>query len=246
MVRLAVLSDVHGNVAALDAAWKEIGRTKPDAVAVAGDLAFNGPEPAATIERLRRLEADGAVVVQGNTDVAVADFDYAAAFPWMPEVPDSFRAAAEWAHDQLDDEALEWLRRLPAERRLHFGDTLALICHGSPGSQTAGFNANLDPSAVVEMAGRTDARVICCGHTHVADVRDLGWKVIANDGSCGYSFDGDPSASWALVEIDDGQVNAEIRRTVYDAGAAADAISRRGLPGDVYRAATIRAGRLIR
>jgi hypothetical protein len=88
--------------------------------------------------------------------------------------------------------------------------------------------------------------VICCGHTHVAEVRDLGWKIIANDGSCGYSFDGDPSASWALVTVDGDEVSAEIHRTAYDAGAAADAISRRGLPGDVYRAATVRAGRLIR
>ena len=246
MTRLVVLSDVHGNIAALDAAWKEVKRAKPDAVAVAGDLAFNGPEPAATVARLRELEADGALVVQGNTDIAVADFDYAAAFPWMPEVPDSFRAAAEWAHEQLDDDALEWLRRLPAERRLRFDETLALVCHASPGSQTAGFNADLDASVVVEMAGRTDARVICCGHTHVADVRDLGWKLIVNDGSCGYAFDGDPSASWAVVTVDGDDVTAEIRRTEYDVGAAADAVSRRGLPGDVYRAATVRTGKLVR
>lgn len=246
MARIAVLSDVHGNVAALEAALKDVKRAKPDAIAVAGDLAFNGPEPAAVLERLRGLEADGAIVVQGNTDVAVADLDFAAAFPWMPDVPDSFRAAAEWARDELDEAALDWLRRLPAERRLRFGDTLVLVCHASPGSQTAGFLMDLDPAVVVEMAGRTDARVIACGHTHVPEVRDLGWKLIANDGSCGYSFDGDPSASWALVEVDDGEVRVDIRRTAYDADGAAEAISRRGLPGDVYRAATVRAGRLIR
>ena len=244
--RLAVLSDVHGNVAALEAVLRDIDRAKPDMVAVAGDLVFNGPEPQAVVERVRRMEAGGAAVVQGNTDVATADFDFAAAFPWMPEVPESFRAAAEWAHEQLDDDALAWLRRLPSERRLQLGDTLVLVCHASPGSQTAGFNADLDQAVVVEMAGRTDARVICCGHTHVPQVRDLGWKVIANDGSCGYVFDGDPSATWALVEVLGDEVRATIQRTAYDAGSAADAISRRGLPGDVYRAATVRSGRLIR
>jgi len=244
--RLAVLSDVHGNVAALEAALGEIGRAKPDLIAVAGDLALNGPDPQAVLERVRRLEQDGATVVQGNTDIAVADFDYAAAFPWMPEVPESFRAAAEWANEQLDADALEWLRRLPAERRLMLAETMVLVCHASPGSQTAGFLTDLDPAVVVEMVGRTDARVICCGHTHVPEVRDLGWKVIANDGSCGYAFDGDPSASWALIEVEGDEVRATIQRTAYDAGAAADAISRRGLPGDVYRAATVRSGRLIR
>jgi len=244
--RLAVLSDVHGNVAALEAALGEIGRAKPDLIAVAGDLALNGPDPQAVLERVRRLEQDGATVVQGNTDIAVADFDYAAAFPWMPEVPESFRAAAEWANEQLDADALEWLRRLPAERRLMLDETMVLVCHASPGSQTAGFLTDLDAAVVVEMVGRTDARVICCGHTHVPEVRDLGWKVIANDGSCGYAFDGDPSASWALIEVEGDEVRATIQRTAYDAGAAADAISRRGLPGDVYRAATVRSGRLIR
>jgi len=244
--RLAVLSDVHGNVAALEAVLREIERAKPDLVAVAGDLALNGPEPQAVLERIRRLEQDGATVVQGNTDIAVADFDYAAAFPWMPEVPESFRAATEWANEQIDGEGLEWLRRLPAERRLMLDETMVLVCHASPGSQTAGFLTELDPAVVVEMAGRTDARVICCGHTHVPEVRDLGWKVIANDGSCGYAFDGDPSASWAFIEVEGDEVRVTVRRTAYDAGAAADAIGRRGLPGDVYRAATVRSGRLIR
>ena len=81
-------------------------------------------------------------------------------------------------------------------------DTMVLACHASPGSQTQGFDAQLDPSVVLERISRTDARVICCGHTHLPEVRDLGWKVIVNDGSAGYVFDGDPTASWALVEID--------------------------------------------
>jgi len=246
VARLAVLSDVHGNLTALEAVLREIKRAKPDLVAVAGDLAINGPDPQGVLERIRRLEQDGAAVLQGNTDIAVADFDYAAAFPWMPEVAESFRAAAEWANEQLDESGLDWLRRLPSERRLMLDETMVLVCHASPGSQTAGFLTDLDPAIVVEMAGRTDARVICCGHTHVPDVRDLGWKVIVNDGSCGYTFDGDPSASWALIEVEGDEVRSTIQRTAYDAGAAADEISRRGLPGDVYRAATVRSGRLIR
>ena len=109
-----------------------------------------------------------------------------------------FRAAAEWANDALGDERVGWLRRLPSERRLVLDDTMVLACHASPGSQTQGFDAQLDPSVVLERVSRTDARLICCGHTHVPEVRDLGWKLIVNDGSAGYVFDGDPTASWAL------------------------------------------------
>ena len=245
--RLAVLSDVHGNVTALEAVRKALKKEKPDAVMVAGDLVMNGPEPSEAIDALRAMEADGATIIQGNTDVAVADFDYAAAFPWFTDgVPDAHRAAAEWAHDELGDDRLGWLRRLPAERRLVLEDTMVLVCHGSPGSQTQGFDAQLDPSVVLERISRTDARVICCGHTHLPDVRDLGWKLIVNDGSAGYIFDGDPTASWALVEIDGDEVSAEIRRTEFDTMTVSNAISARGLPGDVYRAATVRTGKLVR
>lgn len=284
--RIAVLSDVHGNVVALEAVRKALKKEKPDVTLIAGDLVMNGPEPGATVDAIREMERDGAIVVQGNTDIAVADADYAAAFPWMLEsgVPETVRAAAEWAHDALDDEQLAWLRRLPAERRVRIGDDLILVTHASPGSQTQGFDRGLDPSTVLERISRTDARVICCGHTHIPDVQEFGWKVVVNGGSAGYVFDGDPTASWAVVtlaaaaestngaaksaltDVDDegddeddddevdeddstdgrSSVTAEIRRTEYDVLATANAISARGLPGDVYRAATVRTGKLVR
>jgi putative phosphoesterase len=248
MTRLIVLSDVHGNAIALEAVRKAIAKEKPDLVAVAGDLVLNGPDPAGTVDILREMEAAGAAIVSGNTDIAVADFDYAAAFPGMTDgVPDAVQDAAEWAHDTLGEERLDWLRRLPSERRWRAEDgTLVLVCHASPGSQTAGFDQNLDPSIVTERLGQTDARVIVCGHTHIPDVRDFGWKMIVNDGSAGYVFDGDPTASWAVIDVHEGNVTAEIRRTAFDAVAVANAISARGLPGDVYRAATVRTGKLVR
>lgn len=283
MTRLALLSDVHGNVLALEAVRKALKKEKPDVVMIAGDLVMNGPEPGAAVDAIRDMERDGAIVVQGNTDIAVADADYAAAFPWYFEsgVPEAVRAVAEWGHDALDDDQLAWLRRLPAERRIRIGDDLVLVTHASPGSQTQGFSSDLDPSTVYERISRTDARVICCGHTHMPDVREFGWKVVVNGGSAGYVFDGDPTASWALItfgaatagsnaaptpapdedgdEDDDAaeesavsaartgaSVTAEIRRTEYDVLATSNAISARGLPGDVYRAATVRTGKLVR
>jgi predicted phosphodiesterase len=248
VTRIAALSDVHGNVTALEAVLADVAREKPDHIVVAGDLVLNGPEPAAAVDALRSAAGAGTGVIAGNTDVAVADFDYAAAFPWMTDgVPDAIAAAAEWAHDALGDERVEWLRALPSERRLRTDDdTLVLVCHASPGSQTAGLDQNLDPSVTIERLARTDARVIICGHTHLPEVRDLGFKVIVNAGSAGYVFDGDPTASWALIEIDDGEVRAEIRRTEFDTLGVANAISERGLAGDVYRAATVRTGKLVR
>ena len=248
MTRIAVLSDVHGNLLALEAVRAELRREKPDAVLVAGDLVLNGPDPNGTVDALRLLESEGAMIVSGNTDIAVGDFDYGAAYPqYQDGIPDTIREAAEWAHDELGDEQLDWLRRLPSERRMRAnGDTLVLVVHASPGSQTRGFDQALDANVIYERVAATDARVICVGHTHMPEIRDLGWKVIVNAGSAGYVFDGDPTASWAMVTVADGVVDAEIRRTPFDALAVANAISARGLPGDVYRAATVRTGKLVR
>ncbi len=275
----------------MEAVRKAIKREKPDAILIAGDHVLNGPSPVEVVDALRAMESDGALIVQGNTDVAVVDADYSAAFPWYADggVPESVRAAAEWANAELGDERLDWLRRLPSERRLRVDDTLILVTHASPGSQTQGFAKDLDPSAVLELMARTDARLICCGHTHVPDIREFGWKTIVNAGSAGYVFDGEPTASWALITIEPGttatdadaagaaadaaaaatdadaeggeadadeggeadgataaSITADIRRAEFDVLAVSNAISARGLPGDVYRAATVRTGKLVR
>jgi len=247
MVRIAALSDVHGNLPALEAVHKAVNAARPDYVAICGDLVFNGPDPAGTLALVQDLQRAGAFVTLGNTDVAVADGDFTAAFPWFTEgAPDSVLVAAEWARDQIGDDGIDFLRRLPSERRLRVADDLVLFCHASPGSLTNGLGADLDPVVTIDRVSGTDAKVIVCGHTHLPEVREVGWRTIVNDGSAGYVFDGDPTASWALIEIDDDGIRAEINRTNYDVMAAANAVSARGLPGDVYRAATIRTGKLVR
>ena len=90
MTRIAVLSDVHGNLIALEAVLKEIRKERPDAVLVAGDLVMNGPDPNGTVDALRVLEGEGALIVSGNTDIAVGDFDYGSAFPqYQDGVPET-------------------------------------------------------------------------------------------------------------------------------------------------------------
>ena len=173
--------------------------------------------------------------------------DYTAAFPWFTEgIPDAYEAAAEWARDQIGDDGINYLRHLPSERRLRVGEDLILFCHASPGSLTDGLGADLDAVVTMDRVSGTDARVIVCGHTHLPEVREVGWRTIVNVGSAGYVFDCDPTATWALIEIDEDVVKAEIHRTNYDVMTASNAVAARGLSGDVYRAATIRTGKLVR
>ena len=247
MVRIAALSDIHGNLPALQAVRGAVDAARPDFVAICGDIVFNGPDPAGSLALVQELERAGAFVTLGNTDLAVADGDYTAAFPWFTEgIPDAYEDAAEWARDQIGDDGINYLRRLPSERRLRVGEDLILFCHASPGSLTDGLGADLDAVVTMDRVSGTDARVIVCGHTHLPEVREVGWRTIVNVGSAGYVFDGDPTATWALIEIDEDVVTAEIHRTTYDVMAASNAVAARGLSGDVYRAATIRTGKLVR
>ena len=135
MTRIAVLSDVHGNLPALEAVLAEIRAERPDAVLVAGDLVLNGPDPSAVVDALRALEGDGAHRRPGNTDIAVADFDYGAAFPQLP----GRRARGDPGRRRVgprraERRAAAWLRRLPAERRMRADDdSLVLVVPRLPG-----------------------------------------------------------------------------------------------------------------
>src|SRR3954453_20855618 len=101
--RLAVLVDIHGNLAALEAVLRDIKRQRPDQIAVLGDHVFHGPRPADVVEGLRALQSGGGLVVGCNTYIAVTDYDYTAACPRIHGAPSMNIAAAESAREQLSD-----------------------------------------------------------------------------------------------------------------------------------------------
>ena len=162
--------------------------------------------------------------------------------------PTRIRRAAEWAHDAARRRAAG-LAAPPAVRAplACRDDTLVLVCHASPGSRRRASTRRLDPSVTIERVTRTDARVICCGHTHVPEVRDLGWKLIVNAGSAGYVVRRRPDR---LLGARRHRRRRRDRRDPPDRRStrsrSPNAISARGLPGDVYRAATVRTGKLVR
>ena len=125
-------------------------------------------------------------------------------------VPDAIIDVAEWAHDVIGAERLDWLRRLPAERRQRTDDdTLVLACHASPGSQTAGFDQHLEPvgPTILERAPAPTRGHRVRSHPPARGPRPR-LEDHRHDGSAGYVFDGDPTASWALIDIADDEVGA--------------------------------------
>ena len=217
-VRVAALYDVHGNLPALEAVLAEVERSGADVVVVGGDVA-NGPMPRACLERLRAL-GDRALFVRGNGDREIAS---------VPDAGDDdlWAARTRWSAAQLDEEELEFLAGLPDTQSLRVrGLGRVLFCHGSPRDDEEIVTAITAEERLVPMLRDVAEHTVVCGHTHVQFDRVVGDTRVVNAGSVGMPYEVRPGAYWALF---DGEV--ELRRTGYDAQAAAAAVRASGFPG---------------
>jgi putative phosphoesterase len=233
-VRVAVLSDIHGNRFALEAVLEDIDRdpVRIDRIVCAGDLAFGGVDPAGTLALLARR---GIPSVRGNTDAWVAE----------GTGPRREDPALAWVRQQLDPADLDRLRSLPPT--LDVGELL--VCHGTPGD-AEGFLVNthdglvLTDGEVLEALGAAAQRLaVVCGHTHRPAVRRVGRTLVVNAGPVSYARDGDPRACYAILEVDGGLWHAEHRRVRYDWDRAASAAEGRPHPVLPGEGAWLRAGR---
>jgi len=217
--RIAVLSDVHANLEALETVLNEV----PDLeVLCLGDLVDYGANPN---EVIREMGRRAAVTIMGNHDQVAISGDTSQFNP---------RAAmsSQWTRKQLTDESLGYLRALPLEMRTSFGGVPAYFAHGSPDDRLWEY---VDPRTHSDLLGhyldKTKARVIGLGHTHIPYVWRDGERVVFNPGSVGQPRDGDWRASYAILCVDGSRVEVEIKRVRYDVEKAASKIREAGLPG---------------
>ena len=215
MNALAVVSDVHGNLAALDAVLEEIERERFEAIVVAGDV-VGGPDQRATLVRLRALE--NARFVRGNVDrVVVQAYDEQWSFAAEESPP---RRACAWAAERLTRDERDFLAAF--EDRVVLGvDELGdvLVCHGSPRSDEEIMTSLTPESVLAPMLDGIDASVVVCGHTHVQFDRSVGETRVVNAGSVGMPYEGRRGAFWIALGPD-----VVHRRTEYDVDQAAERI----------------------
>jgi predicted phosphodiesterase len=226
MMRLAILSDIHGNLAALEAVLADLEACGSfDALGVAGDLCEWGPQPR---EVLRRVQALGCPVVQGNTDrnVTIAD---AAELRAMGKTEKAIAALA-WTRGQIGDEGVAYLAALP------FAHTYAgpdgrdvLMVHANPTDLETPLAPDTPDEEVTHLLGATPAVVVAFGHVHVPFVRVVGGHLLVDVASVGYPCDGDQRAAYATLEWD-GAWRATIHRVPYDLEATAAVFMASGIP----------------
>jgi diadenosine tetraphosphatase ApaH/serine/threonine PP2A family protein phosphatase len=230
-MRLAILSDIHANLVALDAVLAAVGSV--DGVRVLGDVVGYGPEPDGVVDRLAGVGATG---VLGNHDQAAIGRLGTELFNR------DARAAAEWTRDRIAPTTRAWLTALP--ERLEEG--AFTLVHGSPRDPT--WEYILDAGAARENLAAFRTPHCLFGHTHLpaafrattdgmaaGDPRD-GDRIVLDDrrtlcnpGSVGQPRDGIPKAAWALLDVDTATLTWH--RTAYDIAATQRAILAAGLPG---------------
>jgi putative phosphoesterase len=228
-VRIAIVSDVHGNLNALDAVLDDLGPQQPDLVLHGGDLALHGPRPAEVIDRIRELGWPG---VLGNTDQCFWDLSGA-----RESIRPLLEVAVPIAREQIGPERVQWLRDLPLGWK---GDGVALV-HAVPGDPWPVVGPDAGDEVLTETFGPLGEPLAVYGHIHIPYIRRLEKLTVANSGSAGMPADGDWRASYLLIR--DGEPS--LRRVEYDLERELSELATSGSPIAEALAEGRRQGRII-
>ena len=208
--RVAALSDIHGNLPALEAVLADLDGEQVDAIVVAGD-SLSGPWPAEVVDLLASLDA---VVVRGNADRldAVRGFD------------DPLGA---WNEGRLGPSRIAAVAAWPVTAELEVaGLGSVLVCHSTPTDDEPVYTRITPEDDLVELLGQIEHGVLVCGHTHMQYDRTLSTGLrLVNPGSVGMPYEGRRGAYWAILGPD-----VEFRSSDYDVEAAVAAMEVMGVP----------------
>lgn len=223
-MRVAVLADIHGNAAALEAVLGDLLDVAPDRVLLNGDLLAIGPEPVETVALLRRLNAPSTV---GNTDRWLAD---ASRGRVSEGVPDELHESLRWTAAQLGTDDLRAFTQLPFALT---AEPLAVhLYHASGAGDEQGVWPDTPDPEIPNLFPDAGVRTFVVSHTHLPGERRSGDLRVLNTGSVGFPFDGDTRASYLVLEGEPGEaeVRATWRRVGYDRQRALRAIRDRNVP----------------
>jgi putative phosphoesterase len=221
--RIAIFSDMHGNLAATEAVLAAIDAEAPDTVYCLGDLVGYGAFPNETTALIRER---GIPTIMGNYDDGVG-FDRDDCGCAYKDVDEEARGQQSlmWTRAVTTDDNKAFLRTLLLEIRFEIAGKRFRLVHGSPRRMNEYLFEDRDLRSLERIARDADCDVLIFGHTHKPWHRSIENVLFINDGSVGKPKDGDPRAAWSLLSIDaDGEVRVEMRRVDYDIAAMAAAI----------------------
>ena len=231
---LGLISDVHANVLALEAALGELKRRGAETVVCLGDLVGYGPSPNETLELLRQ---ENIICTLGAADEQVA-FEFARNRQPRVGVADEILA---WTRSVIEPEHVTFLRSLPVHLRLNTPLGRLRACHGTLDACSS-IDLDQDAAGLGELLAEQRCQVLAVGNTHVPFYRALSAGWVVNPGSVGLSLNGEPGADYALLTFSKTGFGVEMDKVEYDFAAVAFDIVAWGLPPTVAEA--VRQGRM--
>ncbi|HXZ03313.1 MAG TPA: metallophosphoesterase family protein [Ktedonobacteraceae bacterium] len=231
-MRIAVISDIHGNQVALEAVLQDLHhQSAVDQLVIAGDLCLNGPCPREVLEIVQGLNC---VVLQGNVDYEVVT--------QALNKGAKKRNTAAWTREQIGQEGIDYLASLPHSHRIansHGNDLL--VVHANPLNLEDAIFPNAPDSTLEYLLGGLDDGIgaLAFGHLHIAYTRRWRNLFLVDVGSCGLPRDEDIRASYAILSWQAGSWVAEIRRVAYDVQAVVKQIKTSGIPNVEKRVKTL-------
>jgi putative phosphoesterase len=230
MQRVAVLTDIHANLPALQATLARIDELGVDAIYCGGDLVGYGPHPNGVCAL---IAARGIPTIYGNYDYAIArDLTDCGCAYVTPHDRELGQQSVDWTLEHTDRDCKAFMRELPFDLRFSLGDHPVHLVHGSPRKVNEYLFEDKPASLYERLAAAEHADVLVFGHTHKPWVRDFGGVRFVNCGSVGKPKDGDPRAAFAVLESRGAAVRATIERVDYDAAAVAREVAEAGLPSE--------------
>jgi putative phosphoesterase len=231
-MKIAVISDIHGNMQALEAVLDDIKNEECEKIFCLGDLAMAGPEPVKTIELIKELyEKGGFELIQGNTDEMIGNYNN--------EIGEKVKSAFPVLGNAIindvkiiPDNLKEFLKNLPKQANLEIEGVKILLVHGSPRASDENIFPNLPIEKIEEMIDGTDADVIFCGHTHIpAGYQTTKRQTVINDGSIGRPFTPTPQSCYVIARLNDGVLDVTHKFIDYDNQKASEILAKRNFEG---------------
>ena len=227
-MRLAIFSDVHSNLPALEAVLADIAAAGVDDRYCLGDLVGYAPWLNETLELLQREDIP---IVMGNYDDGTGyDRDECGCAYKDPTEEALGYESFAWTKAHTSEANKAYLRSLHPQIRFEQDGHRFLLVHGSPRRINEYLFEDKPDSTFARIAAGADADVIVCGHTHRPYTKRIGETLFINVGSAGKPKDGDPRVCWALLETSGDGVSVEFRRVEYEVEKVAQAILASELP----------------
>ncbi len=231
-MRIAVLSDIHGNLPALQAVFADIEGKQVDRIFCLGDLVGYGPWPNEVIDLLRQRDI---TCIQGNYDESVGEELMACGCDFTDaEAARLGDISLNWTIDATTEENKAWLRELPQSLTFDLGTYRGLLVHGGPRQNNEYLTFGYPAEQLEHYLREAEADILLCGHTHLAFHRQIGSKHVVNAGSAGKPKHGNPNVVYQLLELGE-QVAVTTVEVAYDYSKAAHAIVAAGLPEEFAR-----------